>query len=107
MTTRPAIETDTALGQVLRANTEALTGVAEEALHQPHAHPVLYRAGFSLGEAGQATAARDHLHHLTETTRHHLGSDHPDTLLARHDLASWQALAGDAAGATAAFAALL
>ncbi|MFD4613054.1 NB-ARC domain-containing protein [Streptomyces sp. NPDC058440] len=76
----PAIEYDTALAQSLRANTTALTACTEDALHRPDAHPVLHRAGRSLGEAGQVTAARDHFHHLTGTTTSHLGPDHPDTL---------------------------
>nr|WP_218109160.1 tetratricopeptide repeat protein [Streptomyces agglomeratus] len=36
-----------------------------------------------------------------------LGSDHPHTLSARHNLALWRGEAGDAAGAAAAFADLL
>nr|WP_243876945.1 tetratricopeptide repeat protein [Streptomyces sp. 846.5] len=103
----PAVESDTALAQALRANTQALTGHAEDALHRPDAHAVLYRTGKSLGDTGQVTAARDHFQHLTDTTRRHLGPDHPDTLTARGYLASWRGEAGDAAGAVAAFAELL
>jgi hypothetical protein len=36
-----------------------------------------------------------------------LGADHPDTLATRNNLASSRGVAGDAAGATAAFEALL
>ncbi|MFE1877730.1 tetratricopeptide repeat protein, partial [Streptomyces sp. NPDC059496] len=36
-----------------------------------------------------------------------LGPDHPDTLRARHNLASWQGEAGDPAGAADAYATLL
>ncbi|MET7887803.1 tetratricopeptide repeat protein [Streptomyces avermitilis] len=103
----PDIESDTTLTQALRANTEALTAYAEDALHRPGAHPVLYRAGTSLGEAGQATAARDHFHHLTATTTSQLGPDHPDTLATRNNLAYWRGEAGDAAGAATATAELL
>ncbi|MFD9005050.1 tetratricopeptide repeat protein [Streptomyces sp. NPDC059582] len=103
----PDIENDTTVAQALRANTEALTACAETALHSPDAHAVLYQAGLSLGEAGQVTAARDHFHHLTQTTTSHLGSDHPATLTARHNLARWQGAAGDPAKAATAFAALL
>ncbi|MFD3622554.1 tetratricopeptide repeat protein [Streptomyces sp. NPDC058676] len=103
----PEIERDTSLAQALRANTDALTGHAEDALYRPDAHDVLYRNGNSLGASGQVTAARHHFHHLATTARHHLGSDHPDTLIARHKLAVWQGYAGDAAGAAAAFAELL
>ncbi|MFF5013503.1 FxSxx-COOH system tetratricopeptide repeat protein [Streptomyces sp. NPDC001165] len=103
----PAIERDTELAQALRANATTLTRTAEDALHQPDAHTVLYQAGQSLGEAGQVTAATAHFHRLTETTGHHLGPDHPDTLAARHNLAQWRGEAGDAAGAAAAYEQLL
>ncbi|MFB7335835.1 tetratricopeptide repeat protein, partial [Streptomyces adustus] len=103
----PDIERDTELAQALRANATALTGTAGEALYRPATHAVLYRAGQSLGEAGQVTAATTHFHSLTETTSHHLGPDHPDTLTARHDLARHRGYAGDAAGAAAALQELL
>ncbi|MFF5011981.1 tetratricopeptide repeat protein [Streptomyces sp. NPDC001165] len=103
----PAIERDTELAQALRANATTLTRTAEDALYRPAAHTVLYRAGRSLGEAGQVTAAKAHFQRLTETTGHHLGPDHPDTLTARHNLAQWRGEAGDAAGAAAALEELL
>lgn len=103
----PDIERDTALAAALRANATAIADTAGDALFRPDTHLVLYRAGRSLGEAGQVTAARDHFHHLTSTTTRHLGPDHPDTLTTRHDLALWRGKAGDAAGAAMAFAELL
>ncbi|WP_234343674.1 FxSxx-COOH system tetratricopeptide repeat protein [Streptomyces sp. NRRL F-5123] len=105
----PDIERDTDLAQALRANTTVLTGHAEPSgcLYRPDAHTVHYRAGRSLGEAGQVIAARDHFHHLIQTTTHHLGPDHPDTLTARHELTYWGGHAGDAAGATTGLAELL
>ncbi|MGW2464483.1 tetratricopeptide repeat protein [Streptomyces sp. NPDC001761] len=103
----PGIERDTDLAQALRASTTSLTACAQDALYWPDAHAVLYRTGRSLGETGQPTAARNHFHHLTTQTRHHLGPDHPDTLAARHELARWRGEAGDAAGAATAFAELL
>ncbi|MFJ5967778.1 tetratricopeptide repeat protein, partial [Streptomyces sp. NPDC093060] len=103
----PAIERDTELAQALRANATTLTRTAEDALHQPTTHRVLYRAGRSLGEAGQVIAATSHFHQLTEITGHRLGPDHPDTLTARSSLAWWRGEAGDAAGAAAAFEQLL
>ncbi|MFF4042747.1 FxSxx-COOH system tetratricopeptide repeat protein [Streptomyces sp. NPDC001816] len=105
--TWPAIERDTELAQALRANATTLTRTAADALYQPAAHAVLYRAGRSLGEAGQVTAATTHFHRLTETTGHHLGPDHPHTLTARHNLARWRGEAGDTAGAAAAYEQLL
>ncbi|MGX1541202.1 tetratricopeptide repeat protein [Streptomyces adustus] len=101
------IEADAVLAQALCANTEILAACAEIALHSPNAHVVLFQAGRSLGEAGQVTTARDHYHHLAQTTATHLGPDHPDTLTARHSLAWWQREAGDVAGATTATAELL
>ncbi|WP_063786933.1 tetratricopeptide repeat protein [Streptomyces sp. NRRL B-3648] len=104
----PDVERDTALAQALRANADALTHHAEDALYQADtAHPVLFRTGSSLGEAGQAKAAIDHYRHLVSATQHHLGPDHPHTLTARLNLASWRGKAGDAAGAAAAFEHLL
>jgi len=37
----------------------------------------------------------------------HLGAEHPDTLIARHDLARWTGEAGDPAAARDLYAALL
>ncbi|WP_268239963.1 NB-ARC domain-containing protein, partial [Streptomyces fuscichromogenes] len=107
ITAWPAIERDTDLARTLRTNTTALTQTAGDALHRLAAHPVLFHTGTSLGEAGQAAAARDHYQHLTHTTTSHLGEDHPDTLTARHHLARWRGEVGDAAGAAAAYAELL
>ncbi|MGW2747448.1 hypothetical protein [Streptomyces sp. NPDC001450] len=70
-------------------------------------YKVLYRAGRSLGEAGQVTAATAHFHRLTQTTGHRLGPDHPATLTARSHLARWRGKTGDAAGAAAAYEQLL
>ncbi|MBM9506753.1 tetratricopeptide repeat protein [Actinacidiphila acididurans] len=103
----PAVERDITLAQALRANTTTLTERAQDALHRPDAHTVLFRAGRSLGESGQVNAALTYHQHLAATTTEHLGPDHPDTLAARNNLASWRGEAGDAAGAAAAFAELL
>ncbi|WP_413812578.1 NB-ARC domain-containing protein [Streptomyces sp. OE57] len=94
----PAIERNTALAQNLRANTDALTRHAEDALYRTDAHSVLYRLGQSLGDSGQTNAATTHFQHLTDTTTRHLGPDHPETLAARHELARWRGESGDAAG---------
>ncbi|MFD6492932.1 FxSxx-COOH system tetratricopeptide repeat protein [Streptomyces sp. NPDC060188] len=105
--TWPVIDYDTALAQTLRANTTALVTCAEDALYRPDAHVVLFRAGHSLGEAGQVTAARDYFHHLNDIIASRLGSSHPDALSARSYLAQWQVQTGDVAGAVAAFTELL
>lgn len=86
----PDVERDTALAQALRANTTALSTCANEALYQPGVHAALYRNGQSLGEAGRASAARDYFRDLYVQSSTHLGSEHPDTLTARHNLARWQ-----------------
>ncbi|WP_327380597.1 hypothetical protein [Streptomyces sp. NBC_01207] len=57
----------------LRANTDALTRHAPEALYQPEAHNVLYRTGASLGATGQVTAAATHFRHLADTAHTHAG----------------------------------
>ncbi|MFI0901340.1 FxSxx-COOH system tetratricopeptide repeat protein [Streptomyces sp. NPDC020983] len=105
----PEIERDTDLARALRANAAVLADRAEPSgcLYRPDAHAVLFRAGRSLGEAGQAADARDHFRHLAATAAARLGPDHPDTLTSRHNLASLRGHAGDAAGAAAAFAELL
>ncbi|WP_369242029.1 tetratricopeptide repeat protein [Streptomyces sp. R21] len=103
----PEIERDTALAQALRANTNALTHHAEDALYRPHAHAVLYRLGESLGYSGQVDNATTHFQHLVNRTNRHLGPNHPDNLVARRDLAWWQLAAGDAGGAVAAYTELL
>ncbi|WP_330323501.1 tetratricopeptide repeat protein [Streptomyces pseudovenezuelae] len=104
----PDIERDTRLAQALRANTTALGNhVGDDALYRSAAHAVMYRAGTSLGDAGQVAAARDHFARLTAATHRRLGPDHPDTLTARHHLAFMQDQAGDPTGAVAAFTQLL
>ncbi|MFE7531306.1 FxSxx-COOH system tetratricopeptide repeat protein [Kitasatospora sp. NPDC057542] len=98
----PEIERDTTLAQVLRANAEALTRHAENALYQADgAHPLLFRMGKSLLEAGQLAASSEHWQYLSCTSHEHLGPDHPDTLSAQVNLASCQGNAGNAAGAMA------
>ncbi|WJE00877.1 tetratricopeptide repeat protein [Streptomyces antimycoticus] len=104
----PDIERDTALAQALRANTDALTRHAEDAVYQDGGvHLALFRSGRSLGHSGQAAAARDHFQHLATETRNRLGPQHLATLNARDHLAHWRAEAGDPAGAVADFAELL
>ncbi|MFD9461408.1 tetratricopeptide repeat protein [Streptomyces sp. NPDC060027] len=104
----PESELDTRFAQALRANTSALAHLAEGAdLYSDGVHHVLYRAGRSLGESGQFAAAVDHFRALHEKADHYLGADHPDTLAARNNCASWRGEAGDAAGAADAFAELV
>ncbi|MEI5100926.1 tetratricopeptide repeat protein [Streptomyces sp. PmtG] len=78
---------------VLRANTSALSDHTSDCLWNPEGHPVLYRAGNSLLNAGLGAPATAYwLHMITESERM-LGGEHPDTLTARANLASsyWRA----------------
>ena len=94
----PSHGRDPALQQTLRANATALRECTASALFRPDAHTILFQVGRSLGQTGQATAARDYNRTLTDTITHHLGPDHPDTLAARNDLAGWRGGGGGCAG---------
>lgn len=101
------MEPDLSLGQALRANTEALSDAAAANLWQPGMHDMLYRAGWSLGQAGLVTQARDYYQRLHTSANNYLGPDHPDTLQAHMFLARWRGQCGDPAGAAAALEELL
>ncbi|MFB7374096.1 tetratricopeptide repeat protein [Streptomyces sp. NPDC056222] len=103
----PEVERDTALAQTLRANTEALTLHAEDALYQSEARLVLFLTGQSLGEAGQVAASLHHFQRMASTAQHRLGPDHADTLAIRANVAASWGEAGDAAGAATAYEQLL
>ncbi|MGW4758690.1 tetratricopeptide repeat protein, partial [Streptomyces chartreusis] len=99
----PKIERDIGLAQALRANADALTRHAEDALYRPDAHAVLRRIGESLGNSGQIAAAINHYRHVISASQQSLGLDHLDTLDARSNLAHWRGEAGDQEDAAAAF----
>ena len=61
----------------------------------------------SLASSGRYAAAVDVQRRLVEAREQSLGSEHPDTLAARGNLAYFTGAAGDAAGARDQFAALL
>ncbi|MFE9796774.1 tetratricopeptide repeat protein [Streptomyces goshikiensis] len=103
----PDVENDTAFAQTLRANAQALSQRAEDALCQPDGHAVLFRFGQSLSRSGQTSAAIDHYERLVASLRSQLHPDHPDTFTARSNLASCRGEAGDPTGAVQAFAELL
>ncbi|MFI1177525.1 tetratricopeptide repeat protein [Streptomyces melanogenes] len=104
----PEIERDTGLAQALRANTDALTRHAEDALYQDTGvHPLLFRAGASLGDTDQVDAAVRHFQRMVDATRDRLGRDHPDCLESLHCLAFWQGETRDQAGAAATYRELL
>ena len=81
----PDVERDRDLAQILRANTiilRARTGTQLLASRN-RCHPVLFRAGHSLGNTGMATTAVSYFEQLRAATVQHLGRDHPDALAAR------------------------
>ncbi|MFF4693493.1 FxSxx-COOH system tetratricopeptide repeat protein [Streptomyces sp. NPDC001307] len=97
----PETEREADLAQIFRSNAAALTAYAEDALHRPDCHRLYQRVGESLGDSGHVRAAVRHFQQLADTSTHHLGPDHPDTVAIRAHLADWQGKAGDAAGAAA------
>ncbi|MGI5365150.1 FxSxx-COOH system tetratricopeptide repeat protein [Streptomyces iakyrus] len=101
----PDVERDANLAAALRANTAALTTACSEGtLYTPTVHAVLRRTGISLGDAIQATAARDYFQHLVDATTRHLAAHHPDVLILRDLLTWYRGRAGDAVGAATAYA---
>jgi hypothetical protein len=103
----PEIERDTELSRVLRDCSASLRKRHGELLWDTGGHAVLFRTGRSLGDCGLVDAAVDYWTELTAQACTALGSEHPDTLATRHNLALWQREAGDPAGAAAAFEQLL
>lgn len=73
------------LAAALRANTDALAYHAQDLLWHSDGHPVLYRAGRSLLDAGLAASATAYWQTMTTDSERLLGTDHP--LTARGNLA--------------------
>ncbi|WP_308406582.1 tetratricopeptide repeat protein [Streptomyces sp. AC555_RSS877] len=86
-------QTQRELAGVLRANTDSLTAHAQDHLWTPDSHPVLRLAGMSLLNANLHSAATAYWGDMVAECERLLGEDHPDTLIARGNLASsyWQA----------------
>ena len=101
----PTVERDPELSLALRANAATLAVRVPGSLwmEEDGGHPILSRAGQSLGAVGQAGAAAGYFERLRGDALARLGPDHPDTLTTRANLAFWRGEAGDAAGAAAAF----
>ncbi|SMC99178.1 tetratricopeptide repeat protein [Kibdelosporangium aridum] len=97
----PEIERDTDLAVALRANTTALHATTDSHLWNSApdlgGHPVLFHAGRSLGHAGQLAQAIAYFEHLHTTAARYLGSEHPDLLATRGNLAYWRSKAGGTA----------
>ncbi|WP_322974324.1 tetratricopeptide repeat protein [Actinacidiphila epipremni] len=105
----PAIERDTALVQALRACTVMLidsTGPAGS-LYRDSVHMLLFRFGSSLGTSGHSAAATSYFRTVAEAAALRLGPDHPHTLMARGNHASWSGQSGERSDAAAALAELL
>ncbi|MFK4222534.1 tetratricopeptide repeat protein [Streptomyces sp. NPDC019890] len=103
----PKAEGDPALAQTLRANAEALISHAGTVLWSTGCHPVLIRAGESLGLTGLASAARTYFQDLYAAACQHLDQDHADAFTIRHYLITWQGETGDLTSARAGFVGLL
>jgi len=103
----PSVDSDSGLGQSLRANTAILAAHRPDLIWSPACHPVMLRAGRSLGDAGQLPAAVAYWQRMEAEARARLGADHVDTLTIRHDLARWQGEAGAAVTAVRALEQLL
>lgn len=99
----PDVENDAGLSQALRANAAALSRCGEDVLLAPGVHNVLFRAGSSLGDAGQVSAALAYYQGIADRARDLLDSDHPDMLCIRHNRAKWLAESGDILGARSEF----
>ncbi|WP_199440523.1 NB-ARC domain-containing protein [Umezawaea beigongshangensis] len=96
----PEVERDRDLAHVLRANADALHDHAGPALLRPHAHPVLFRTGDSLGEGGLIAEATAHLERLVAELEAHHSSDDLATLTARNNLIRWTGVVDPAAAAS-------
>jgi hypothetical protein len=105
----PPVERDAAHAQPLRANAAALQTTSRSHLWQPDtgAHPLQFQAGNSFGAVGLVDAAHSYFEQLYAIAADRLGSDHPDTLSIRHNLAWCQGEAGDPVGAAEATEQLL
>jgi tetratricopeptide (TPR) repeat protein len=86
-------QTGHALAEALRANAAVLLRRAADVLWQPEGHPVVFRAGTSLIDAGLSAAAIAHWQQAAARAEQVLGPEHPNTLAARSGLATsyWQA----------------
>ncbi|MGW8353645.1 FxSxx-COOH system tetratricopeptide repeat protein [Streptomyces wedmorensis] len=76
------------LAAVLRANTDALADQTQDRLWHDGIHPVLYRAGHSVLDAGLGNTAAAYWLRLADSAERILGGDNPHTLNARASLAA-------------------
>ena len=83
----PQLEGDPVYEQALRGCAGWLGGIAGDLLWLPEPHPVLIRAGQSLGAGGLAGAAVAYWKSMLAASGRALGRDHPRTLAMRDQLA--------------------
>lgn len=103
----PDPENDPPHSAILRANTARLREYADTLLFLPSVHPVLFKEGLSLAECGQVGAAAAHARQMSLDCAELLGSDHPDTLVARNNHVTWLGMTGDASKAVTMLEGLL
>lgn len=103
----PGVETDPGLSAVLRSNTRTLLRRHDPVLWSSGIHPVLVRAGDSLGEVGLVGQAAAHFAGLVDRGTRSYAPEHPDVLIARERAAAWTGRAGDARGAVRDYQTLL
>jgi tetratricopeptide (TPR) repeat protein len=84
----------TGLIAALRANTTTLAGNAGDLLWHPGIHPLLYRAGVSLGNAGLHTTAVAYWQRMTDQAVRQFGDEDGDTISVQTNLAASYARAG-------------
>jgi hypothetical protein len=95
----PEHDSEASLSRALRDCTDSLRRNREMDLWSPAPHPVIFRCGHSLGNVGLVGQAVTYWENLAASSTQRLGPDHPVTLEARGNFASWSGSAGDAPGA--------
>lgn len=104
----PHIDSDPVLARALRQNATSLTEHVPDALWKGGTtHPLVWRAGKSLGDLGLVEEAVGYWQDAVVTATRVLGPDHNDTLVARGHLARWKGEAGNASAAVTAYEELL
>ncbi|MDN4612326.1 tetratricopeptide repeat protein [Arthrobacter burdickii] len=84
----PPIADNPLLAESLRSNTTALASTAPTGLWDSNgAHPLLFRSGQSLNEAGLIGPAIQYHQELYEEAKQRFGPDHPVTLNSQNNLA--------------------
>jgi hypothetical protein len=92
---------------LFRTNAAAVASNDPGVLGRGGIHPLLIRAGRSLAESGDVTAAADYFRQLRDTADPELDPSHPDLLRIRHHLAYCTGQGGDPAAAAVDAAAVV